>query len=164
MLGQLLASHGLVSKNKAGYIWRAVLIFSLACKKKWSCLVFSVRPTTGFTLVSKQKQSRINLKNWLLDIWFTWKMWYCLMISLRLALRVSVCGRNFNVATFSEIVNMLNVKLCMMVVLIELYPLIPLSVTLIVFQGHSSVKHFWLKMLCSYLIKLKLCLITDYVK
>ena len=33
-------------------------------------------------------------------------------------------------------------QLCMMVVLIELYPFIPLSVTLIVFGGHSSVKQF----------------------
>ena len=45
----------------------------------------------------------------------------------------------------------------MMVVLIELYTFIPLSVTLIVLQGHSSVQQ-------SYLIKLKLCVIVDYMK
>ena len=33
---------------------------------------------------------------------------------------------------------MINVKLCMMVVLIELYLFISFSMTLIVFQGHSS--------------------------
>ena len=66
-----------------------------------------------------------------------------------------------NVAIFSDTTNMINVKLCMMVVLIELYPHIPLSVTPIVFQGHSSVK---LNMLCSSPIKLKLCMIVDYVK
>ena len=42
---------------------------------------------------------------------------------------------------------MINIKLCMVVVLIELYPL---SVTLIVFQDHSNVRQFQLKMLCSY--------------
>ena len=31
---------------------------------------------------------------------------------------------------FSDIINMINVKLCMMVVLIELYPFIPLSLNL----------------------------------
>ena len=59
---------------------------------------------------------------------------------------------------------MINVKLCMMVVLIELYPLIPLSVTLIAFQGHSSVKKVKLKILYSYLMKLKLCMIIDDAK
>ena len=50
---------------------------------------------------------------------------------------------------FSDTINMVNVKLCLMV-LIELthsyhcqwpWPFIPLSVTLSVFRGHSSVKH-----------------------
>ena len=53
-----------------------------------------------------------------------------------------VCGKNFNVAIFSDSINMINVKLCIMVVLVELYPLIPLSVSLIVLQGHSNVKQF----------------------
>ena len=72
--------------------------------------------------------------------------------------------QNFNIVIFSDTINVLNVKLCMMVELIEFYPFIPLSVTLMVFQGHSSVKQFELKILCSYLIKLKLCTIVDYVK
>ena len=58
---------------------------------------------------------------------------------------------------------MINVKLCMMVVLSKLYPFIPLSVSWNVFQGHISVKQFEVKILCSYLIKLKLCTIVDYV-
>ena len=58
--------------------------------------------------------------------------------------------------------NVINVKLCMMEVLTELYPFILLSVTLIVFQGHSSV--ILLKILCFYPIKLKLCTFVDYVK
>ena len=51
-------------------------------------------------------------------------------------------GKEFNVAIFSDIINMINVKIHMMVVLIELYPFIPLSITLTVFQGHSVVKQF----------------------
>ena len=59
---------------------------------------------------------------------------------------------------------MINVKSCMMVVLIELYPIMPLSVIPIAFQGHNSVKQFSLKILCSYPIKLKLRVIVDYIK
>ena len=51
-------------------------------------------------------------------------------------------ARTFNVVIFSDTINMINVKLCMMVVLIELYPSIPLSVTLVVFQGYGSVRQF----------------------
>ena len=47
-------------------------------------------------------------------------------------------ARTFNVVIFSDTINMINVKLCMMVVLVELYLFIPCSVTLIVCQGHSS--------------------------
>ena len=56
--------------------------------------------------------------------------------------RLSICGKTFNVVLFLDTINMMNVKLCMMLVLIELYPVIPLSMTLIVFQGHRSVKQF----------------------
>ena len=55
--------------------------------------------------------------------------------------RVSICGKNSNAAVFSDTLNMINVKLCLMVVLFELYPFIPVSLTLIVFQDYSSVKH-----------------------
>ena len=68
------------------------------------------------------------------------------------------CGKNFNIAIFLDSINMINVKTHWA------YPFMPLSVTLIVFQGHSSVKQFQLKIVCSYLIKLKLCLVVDYVK
>ena len=51
--------------------------------------------------------------------------------------RVSICRKNFDVAIFSDTVNEVNVKLCMMVVFVELYPFIPLPVTLIVFQGQQ---------------------------
>ena len=59
-----------------------------------------------------------------------------------LAGRVSVYGKHFNVEIFSDTMNMINDKLCMMVVLIELLPFMPLSDTLIAFQSHSFVKQF----------------------
>ena len=72
------------------------------------------------------------------------------MISVSPAGQLSICGKNFNVVnvvTFSDTISMINVKLCMAVVLTELYPFIPLSlslvsVTLIIFQGCSVVKQF----------------------
>ena len=85
------------------------------------------------------------------------------MISVRPAGRASVCGKKINIAIFLDTINMMNVKLCTMVVLIELYLFIPLLVTLIVFQGHSNVKQFSLKVFSSYRIKLKLCAIVDFV-
>ena len=83
----------------------------------------------------------------------------------RLAYRPSVRrGKNFNVTIFSDTTSVVNVKLCTMVLLIELYPFIPLSVTLIVFEGHSSVKRCGLKISCSYTIKKKLFRIVKWVK
>ena len=56
------------------------------------------------------------------------------MISVTTAAgRFSVCGKNFNVAILSDTIDTVYVRLRMVVVLIELYPFIPLSVTLIVF-------------------------------
>ena len=86
------------------------------------------------------------------------------MISVMPSDQFSVCGKNFNVAIFSDTLNMINVRLCMIIVLIEFYPFIPLSATLILFQDHSSVKQFQLKILCSYPVKLKLCMIGNYIK
>ena len=36
--------------------------------------------------------------------------------------QVSICGKNFNIAIFSDTMKIINVKLCMMVELIQLYP------------------------------------------
>ena len=84
------------------------------------------------------------------------------VISVILASQTSVCGKNFNVAIFLDTVYMLNVKLCMIIVVIELYPFIPLPVTLTL-QGQSCVKLFQLKILCFYQMKLKLydCLLRQ---
>ena len=46
----------------------------------------------------------------------------------------------------------------------ELCLFITLSVTLTLFQGLGGVKHFKLKMLCSYSIKLKLYRIVKYIR
>ena len=70
-------------------------------------------------------------------------------------------GKNCNVAFFLDAINMMTVKLCIVVVPIELCPSIPLSVTLIVFQGHSSVEQFLIKIVCFNPIKLKHCMIVD---
>ena len=63
------------------------------------------------------------------------------MITVRPAGRVFVCGKNFNVAIFSDTINMIHVKLCMMVVLIELYLFRALSVTLIVYFKVTAVSN-----------------------
>ena len=48
-----------------------------------------------------------------------------------------------------DTINVINVKLSMMLQIIKLYLVILLSVALAVFQGHSFVKQFYLKMVCS---------------
>ena len=53
---------------------------------------------------------------------------------------VSRLVENFNIGIFSDTLKVINVKFCMMVIHIELYLLITLSVTLTLFQDHSSVK------------------------
>ena len=47
------------------------------------------------------------------------------------SVRMSLCDKNFNIAIFSDTVNVTKVKLCMMVVIIELCTFIRLSVTFI---------------------------------
>ena len=41
--------------------------------------------------------------------------------------RLTVCGKDFYIVIFSDTINMINVKLCVVVVLIELHPFVPLS-------------------------------------
>ena len=62
------------------------------------------------------------------------------MISIKPAGQLSECGKNLNIAIFCDTINIINVKFCMMIVLIELYPFIPLSATFIAFEVHSNVK------------------------
>ena len=57
--------------------------------------------------------------------------------------RVSGLVENFNNGIFSDTLNVINVKLCTMVLFIEFYLFIPLSVTLTIFQGHRYVSLHW---------------------
>ena len=47
-----------------------------------------------------------------LCIWFAWKMWVCVMISVWLAGQVSayIIGKNFNIMIFSDTINIINHK------------------------------------------------------
>ena len=74
--------------------------------------------------------------------------------------QVSGIVENFNIGIYSDTVNIINVKPCMVVLLIERYLFISLSVNLTIFQGHSNIKQFSLKSLCSYPVKLKFCWIV----
>ena len=51
------------------------------------------------------------------------------------------CGlvANFNTGIFSDTINVIKVKLCMMVLHTKLYLFITLSVTVTLFHGHSRV-------------------------
>ena len=54
--------------------------------------------------------------------------------------QVSGFIENFNIGMYSNTINVTVVKLCVMVLLIELYLFIPFSGTLTMFQGHSTVE------------------------
>ena len=56
--------------------------------------------------------------------------------------QMSELVKHFNIWIFSDTINLINVKLCMMVLHIERYLFITLSVTLTVYQGHVSIKQF----------------------
>ena len=47
---------------------------------------------------------------------------------------------NLNMGILTDTINVINVRLCMMVLLIKCYMLIPLSATLTKFEGHSNVE------------------------
>ena len=64
------------------------------------------------------------------------------IVNMFLVILVSRFVKNFNRGIYSDTVNVINVKLCMMVLLIELYLFIPLSITLTICQGQSSVEQF----------------------
>ena len=51
-------------------------------------------------------------------------------------------GQVSGLGIFLDTINEINVKLCMVVLHIELYLFITLSVNLTLFQGHSGIKQF----------------------
>ena len=77
--------------------------------------------------------------------------------------QVSLLVENFNIGIYSDIIRVINVKICAMVLLADHYLFIPLSITLITFQGHSNIKQCLLTILC-YILKLKLCRTAKSVK
>ena len=79
------------------------------------------------------KKQSISWIGWSFSCWPIWKTWAHAMISVRPAGRVSPRGEKFNVPIFSELIKVINVKLGMVVILIEFYTFIPLSVTLTIF-------------------------------
>ena len=69
--------------------------------------------------------------------WLAWKMWVDILSVVVLAGQGIVqCGKNFNVAIFCDTINVINVKLCIH----WAWLFRQFSVTLTLFQGHSSVK------------------------
>ena len=85
------------------------------------------------------------------------------IINIFLVGQVSGLVENFSIGIFSDTIYVINVKVCMMVLLIELYLFIPFSVTLTIFQGYSNVELVSQKCMCSYPINLKLFRIVRLV-
>ena len=55
---------------------------------------------------------------------------------------VSGFVKKCDIRVYSDTINVINVKHCMMVLLTELYLFIPHSVILTTFKGHSNVEQF----------------------
>ena len=66
--------------------------------------------------------------------------------------QVSGLVENFNIGIYSDTINVINVNLCMISLLIELYLFIPLFWTFTKLQSHSTVDQCSLK--CCVLIQL----------
>ena len=49
---------------------------------------------------------------------------------------------NINIGVYTDTINVINVKLCMVVVFIEPYLFITLSLTLTIFHGNSNFEQF----------------------
>ena len=62
------------------------------------------------------------------------------IINMVLFSQVSGLVENFKIGIFSDTRNVMNVKLCIMVLLIELYLFIPFSVYLTTFLGQGNVR------------------------
>ena len=64
------------------------------------------------------------------------------IINMLFMCQVTGLVRNFNIGIYSDTTNVINVKLCMMVLLTELHLLMPHAVTVTIFQCHSNVEQF----------------------
>ena len=65
------------------------------------------------------------------------------IIHMFFIIQVSVLIKSFNIGIYSDAINGINVKLCLMVLVIGPYQSIPLSMTLTIFQGHSNGNFNW---------------------
>ena len=63
-------------------------------------------------------------------------------IYMHLVGQVSGLVENFNIGIYSDTILVVYVKLCVMVLLVELYLFMTLSAVLTIFQGHSNVVQF----------------------
>ena len=66
-------------------------------------------------------------------------MYFKEIINMFLVGQVSGIVENFNTGIFPDTVNVINVKLCMTVVLIELYLFIPFSKIFTILTGYRNV-------------------------
>ena len=78
---------------------------------------------------------------------------------------MSVCGKDFNVAVFLDTgINMINIKLCSMVVHVELLPIHTTFSDLDCSSRSQQCQTALTENFMFYPIKLKLYMIVDYVK
>ena len=69
--------------------------------------------------------------------------------------------KNFNIVILSDTMNVLNVKLCIMILFFELYWFIPLTVTLTIFQVHVLELLFLFLFLSTVVETLYCCYIDE---
>ena len=87
------------------------------------------------------------------------------MMSVRLASQLSICGKNFEVAIFSDVIY--KYDKCQTLHDGSTPSALPIHTTFtdLDWTSNSQQRHkFKLNILCSYLVKLKLCTIVDYIQ
>ena len=72
----------------------------------------------------------------------TYEMEMIYIIDMFLVIQVSGLVEIFNTGIFSDTINCYMLHVFMVVLLIELYLLIPLWMTLTIFHGHNNVEQF----------------------
>ena len=73
--------------------------------------------------------------------------------------------QNLNAGSFFATLNVISVKFCLMVVLVELYPFIPSHSMTLTLQGRSSVKQFETEScinlsITAYPVEFRLCVVV----
>ena len=127
--------------------------------QKYNCALY-IHVCCSFSAVWLLHTLRRSCTMWILRLWFVFKGYNLHGLGQP---SVWACWKLYH-SVFSDTINVINVKLWTMVLHFELCLIITLSVILTLFQGHSSIKQFYFKILCTYPIKLKLCRIVKYIK